>query len=123
MSKHLFEENASPFRIWSILGINSFRFEGKDIYFPMTHRVVFAYLASLGSRYGDISVSYVSVARKTGINDVSEVAEIFGWLMAFNLLEYVPDSLFDGERVKFKYRVNYPNNAFPFPVVNVPLEK
>lgn len=123
MSKAIFEEASNPFRIWSILGVNKFEFKDKEIEFPMTHRVVFSYLASLGSRFGDISVSYLSVCKKTGIADVEEMADIFGWLMAFELLSYVPTSLFDGERVKFKYRVNYPDNTFPYNVIPVKLER
>ncbi|KFC01065.1 hypothetical protein GTGU_03582 [Trabulsiella guamensis ATCC 49490] len=122
MSNTLFEGTYQPFRIWSIFSIARFEFEKKTIDFPMTHRVVFAYLASLANRYGDISVSYLSVCKKTGVTDVEEMAEIFGWLMAFNLLSYVPTSLFDGERVKFKYRVNYPENIFPHKIIHTPLE-
>ncbi|HGE6931434.1 TPA: hypothetical protein ACGCAO_003931 [Enterobacter cloacae] len=119
---NIFEEKP-PFRIWSILNITGFEYEGRQVPFSAQHRIVFAYMASLASRYGDIAVSYVSVCKKAGVESVEESARIFDELMAFGLIEYVPASLFDGERVKFKYRVNYPDNTFPYPINNSTPEK
>lgn len=44
----LFEGCKPQFRIWSILDIPAFEYEGTTIPFPPQHRIVFAYMASLG---------------------------------------------------------------------------
>ncbi|MEZ3662521.1 hypothetical protein QQX82_27135 [Klebsiella variicola] len=121
----LFEGCKSPFRIWSILDIPSFIYEGNTIPFPPQHRIVFAYMASLANRYGDVRVSYYSVCKRTGLDEIEEAAAIFKWLEAFGLIKRRV-SLFEddkGKKEATRYLINYPENKFPYPTLSPTMER
>ena len=121
----LFEGCKSPFRIWSILDIPSFIYEGNTIPFPPQHRIVFAYMAALANRYGDVRVSYFSVCKRTGMDEIEEVAAIFKWLEAFRLIKRKV-TLFDedkGKKETTRYEVNYPDNQFPYETLPPSMER